>query len=216
MNTKWWNIKTRLLFLLCLLFSLPSSLEGQTRYDKRIHYYRETWEKLIPTHSKIQFAGEMGLLSVGTGWDYGKKNQWETDIFLGFLPKYDSEHFKITFTLKQNYIPWSINLKKGFSLEPLACGFYFNTIFNDEFWTSEPERYPHGYYGFSSKIRANIFLGQRITYNIDPERRYTAKEISFYYELSTNDIYLISAVGNKYLRPKDYLRLSFGLMLQWL
>lgn len=216
MSMKWLGIKTRLFFGVFFLFLPAFSLWGQNRYDKRIHHYRQTWEKLIPSHSKIQFAGEMGLLSIGTGWDYGKKNQWETDVFLGFLPKYDSNQVKITFTLKQNYIPWSIDLKKGFSLEPFTCGFYFNTLFNGQFWTREPERYPHGYYGFSSKIRANIFLGQRITYNIDPERRYTAKEISFYYELSTNDIYLLSAIGNKYLRPRDYLRLSLGLILQWL
>ena len=40
-------------------------------------------EALIPTHTKIQFAGNMGLLSFGTGWDYGRRNQWETDVFFG-------------------------------------------------------------------------------------------------------------------------------------
>ena len=43
-----------------------------TRYDKRVHRFRRNWERIIPTHSKIQFAGNMGLLSFGTGWDYGK------------------------------------------------------------------------------------------------------------------------------------------------
>ena len=75
------------------------------KYDKRIHRYRSAWEALIPTHTKIQFAGNMGLLSLGTGWDYGKRNQWETDIFLGVLPKYQSDCTRLTFTLKQSYIP---------------------------------------------------------------------------------------------------------------
>lgn len=52
-----------------------------SRYDRRVHRYRKRWEALIPTHTKIQFAGNMGLLSLGTGWDYGKRNQWETDVF---------------------------------------------------------------------------------------------------------------------------------------
>ena len=38
-----------------------------TRYDKRVHRFRKNWERIIPTHSKIQFAGNMGLLSFGTG-----------------------------------------------------------------------------------------------------------------------------------------------------
>ena len=191
--------------LMLLLFS-PGSFAQQdsivkpNKYDKRIHRYRGHWEKLIPTHTKVQFAGNMGLLSFGTGWDYGKKNQWETDVFLGFIPKYDSKSTKVTMTLKQNNMPWSLNLGRGFS--------------TDEFWVHEPDRYPKGYYGFSSKIRSHIFLGQRLTYDIDPQRRYTAKSITFFYELSTCDLYLISAATNSYLRPRDYLSLSFGLKLQ--
>lgn len=97
------------------LITAPDTIQHTSsphnRYDKRVHRYRKHWEKLIPTYSKLQFAGNMGLLSVGTGWDYGKRDQWETDIFLGFLPKYQSDKAKLTFTLKQNYIPWSLPIK---------------------------------------------------------------------------------------------------------
>ena len=172
--------------------------ELNSKYDKRVHRYRRNWEKMIPTHTKIQFAGNMGLLSFGTGW----------------VPKYDSKHTKVTMTLKQNYMPWSLHLGKGFSTEPLACGCYFNTVFGSEFWVREPERYPKGYYNFSSKVRSHIFLGQRLTYDIDPKQRHTAKAITVFYELSTCDLYLISAVTNSYLRPRDYLSLSFGMKLQ--
>ncbi|WP_305067525.1 hypothetical protein [Jilunia laotingensis] len=207
-----------MLFILCgqEIAAQDSICSHPTKYDKRVHRYRCHWEKLIPTHTKIQFAGNMGLLSFGTGWDYGKKNQWETDIFLGFIPKYQSKRTKITMTLKQNYMPWSLELGKGFSTEPLSCGLYFNTVFGDQFWVHEPDRYPKGYYGFSSRIRSHIFLGQRLTYDIDPQRRYTAKSITVFYELSTCDFHLISAVTNRYLRPKDYLSLSFGIKLQLL
>ena len=127
----------------------------------------------------------MGFLSAGIGWDYGKRDQWESDIFIGFIPKYDSKRAKTTMTLKQSYLPWSFDLKKGFSIEPLACGLYFNTMFGDEFWVQEPDRYPKGYYGFSTKIRTHVFLGQRFTFTIDPERRFRSKSISLFYELNT-------------------------------
>lgn len=187
-----------------------------SRYDNRIHRFRSHWERIIPTHSKIQYAGNMGLLSFGTGWDYGKRNQWETDILLGFIPKYSSKKAKVTMTLKQNYMPWSINIGKGFSTEPLTCGLYVNSVFGDQFWVNEPERYPKGYYGFSSKVRFHVFMGQRLTYDIDPQRRFLAKSVTFFYEISTCDLYVISAVNNSYLRPRDYLSLSFGLKFQWL
>lgn len=186
-----------------------------SRYDNRVHRFRRNWERIIPTHSKIQYAGNMGLLSFGTGWDYGKRNQWETDVLLGFIPKYSSKKAKVTMTLKQNYMPWSINIGKGFSTEPLACGLYMNTVFGNQFWVNEPERYPKGYYGFSSKVRFHVFMGQRLTYDIDPQRRFMAKSVTFFYEISTCDLYVISAVNNSYLRPRDYLSLSFGLKFQW-
>lgn len=53
-----------------------------SKYDKRIHRFRKGWNSLIPTHNKIQYAGNMGMFSFGTGWDYGKRDQWETDSIL--------------------------------------------------------------------------------------------------------------------------------------
>ena len=156
---KWSIFKYALCAGLMLIWFSPevsaqqAPAELNSKYDKRVHRYRRNWEKLIPTHTKIQFAGNMGLL-------------------------------------------------------------YFNTVFGNEFWVREPDRYPKGYYNFSSKIRSHIFLGQRLTYDIDPKQRHTAKAITVFYELSTCDLYLISAVTNRYLRPRDYLSLSFGLKLQ--
>lgn len=226
-NMSWLNtnyiLRAGVLYVLLLLSGLMSATcqtnapeqTQHTRYDNRVHRFRRNWERIIPTHSKIQYAGNMGLLSFGTGWDYGKRNQWETDVLLGFIPKYSSKKAKVTMTLKQNYMPWSINIGKGFSTEPLACGLYVNTVFGNQFWVNEPERYPKGYYGFSSKVRFHVFMGQRLTYDIDPQRRFMAKSVTFFYEISTCDLYVISAVNNSYLRPRDYLSLSFGLKFQW-
>ena len=187
----------------------------QNKYDHRIRRYRNRWEALIPVYSKIQFAGNIGLISVGPGWDYGRHNQWETDMLFGILPKYQSKKAKLTFTLKQNYIPWDLRIKESpFSINPLTCGMYVNTVFGDDFWVNEPDRYPKGYYGFSSKIRFHVFLGQRVTFNIDQKHRFMAKQISLFYEISTCDLYVISAFTNKYLKPKDYLSLSFGIKMQ--
>ncbi|MDR2843614.1 MAG: hypothetical protein LBV57_03085 [Candidatus Symbiothrix sp.] len=189
-------------------------LIAQNGYDKRVEKRQDKWAKLIPTHTLVQFAGGMGFLSLGTGWDYGKKEQWETDALLGFLPKFSTDKNKITFTMKENYIPWKKDFNDYFAYNPLTCGLYFNTIFDDDFWVNQPDKYPNKYYSFSTKIRFNIYVGQRFTFKIPPEKRVFAKEISAFYEISSSDLYIISAVGNGYLKPQDYLRLSFGLKLQ--
>lgn len=182
-------------------------------YNKRINQYKQSWEKLIPMHTVFQYAGGMGLFSIGAGWNYGSKHQWETDFLFGYLPQYSSERGKLTMSIKQNYIPWHVPLKNHLSLEPLECGIYMSTVFSDEFWTSEPSRYPKGYYGFSTRIRTHVFIGQRLRYEIPERYRKLAKSMTLFYEISSCDLYIVSAFTN-HLKPDDYLRLSFGVKFQ--
>lgn len=202
------------IYLGILLFLFSTNVMAQSKYEKRVESYKSQWDKLTPRYVKIQYAGGMGLISIGTGWDYGKNKQWETDLLFGYLPRYSTKKSKITFTLKQNFIPWSKRLNKNFSLEPLATGLYVNTIFDGEFWVNEPDKYPNGYYSFSTKMRFNIYIGQRITFHIPSEKRFFTKSITAFYEISSNDLYIASAFTNSYLKPTDYLRLSFGLKMQ--
>ena len=186
----------------------------QNKYEKNIERYKTFWNRLIPSHTKIQFAGSMGLISIGPGWDYGKKQKWESDILIGFVPKYSSSKAKMTFTFKQNFIPWNKKISNYFSFNPLTTSIYLNSVLNNKFWNKNPERYPKGYYTFSTKIRINLSLGQRLSFNIQEAQRKKIKAFSIFYELGTNDIYLISKLNNKYLKAKDYLGLSFGIKIQ--
>ena len=90
--------------------------------DFRSHRGYEGWERSIPTHVKLQYAGGMGFMSFGVGWDYGRKCRWETDILIGILPKVYSDQMHMTFTFKQNYIPWNIRCCDQFTIEPFSCG----------------------------------------------------------------------------------------------
>lgn len=203
------------LFLLCLL--MPFSLQAETRidsislYEKRIKKYESGWKKLIPQYQKVQFAGSIGLVSIGTGWAYCN-NKLETDILLGFLPKYQDKRAKLTFTIREQYIPWSLNIgETNWKMEPLTCGLFMNTILDGRFWETEPGgKYPSNYYNFSTKIRFHIFVGQQVTYKFS-KKKSLHKSISFYYQLSSCDLYIVSAVQNSYLKPTDYLSLAFGL-----
>ena len=207
----------RLIFSISLLFiSAASIAQEESGYDypyqKRIEGYQSMWSKIIPSHTKLQYAGSMGFLSVGIGWHYGTKDRWETDLFLGFLPKYSTDRVKMTMTLKQNYIPWNVRLgQKGFSFDPLTSGLYITTIFGRQFWAVDPDYYPSGYYGFSTKFRFNLSIGQRFSYTPPLKKRQLSKTFSVYYELSVNDLYLASALRNSYLKPSDYLSLSLGV-----
>lgn len=196
-----------------VLLEMPSHV---SKYDKRQHRYRKSWAMLIPTQTVVQYAGNMGFISMGIGWDYGKHRQWETQWMLGFLPKFNSKTAKVTMTVKENYIPWSFELGEGFSLEPLTCGLYVNTIFGHEFWAQQPVRYPNKYYLVSTKIRPSIFVGQRVTKQIPENKRKFMKSVTFYYEMSTTDTYLLMRLRNSSIKFEDFVSLSLGLKMQLL
>ncbi len=208
----------RLLLPLVCLIAVPAvraqtgSTHRPTRYERSTERYKSFWRNLIPNQTKLQYAGSIGLVSASAGWHYGHAHRvWESDIYLGFLPRYNTRRSRLTMALKQSYVPFRISINEGFGIEPLACGLFFSTIFGEEFWSNQPAKYPKHYYGFSTKIRANLFVGQRLRFPIPSEKRRRSNCISLYYELSTSELYLISYCTNRYLTLQDILSLSFGL-----
>ena len=188
--------------------------DSLTRYDRRILRYRRHWDVLMPTQSVIQTCGNMGIISVGIGWDYGKRRQWETHLLFGIIPKYDSDAVKCTITLKENFIPWRKDWGKGWEFEPLECTLYLNTVLGHDFWTKQPTKYESGYYPFSTRVRPNVGFGERFTYHIPNSRRKRVKSITMFYELSTNDIYFMRFYRNGNANFWDVFGLSLGAKLQ--
>lgn len=189
--------------------------EMEQRHDRNLQRYKHGWSKLIPQYQKIQYAGSMGLISFGVGWDYGKKEQWETDLFLGYLPRFDGKQGHATITLKENYIPWKLKIGSGkWMAEPFTVSLYMNKIFGDEFWSREPDKYPDGYYGLATNLRFNLSFGQRISMRVRPIG--LSDNLTFFYEFGTNDLYIISYATNKYLRFTDIFNLSLGIKLKFL
>lgn len=188
-----------------------------SRYDLRVHRYRRHWGALIPTQLILQNAGNMGYLSMGIGWDYGRRRQWETHLLVGFIPKYSSSRAKVTTTLKETYTPFSIYVGRGFAVEPLSTGLYVNTVYGGEFWGRQPGRYPVKYYeALSTKFRVNAFLGQRVTMRVPNNRRLFVKSVSAFYELSVCDLYVRAMFQDSSVSLWDVLALSLGLKVQLL
>ena len=212
---------------LLLLLALPTEAQTDTtaadtlpvapKYERRISRYRSAWQSLIPTQFILQNAGNMGLLSLGIGWNYGRRDQWETHLLVGRMPKYRSTRGKMTMTLKETFIPWRIGIGKGWDVEPLTTGLYINTVFGHEFWKSQPNRYPDKYYEFmSTKFRLNVFLGERITKTVPNNRRKFIKSITGFYELSTCDLYIRSMIQDSNVHLNDIVGLSLGVKLQFM
>lgn len=223
-----WNFRRLIVLLAGCLWLLPAAaqepsfvpvasirLGAHKRLDWREHRGYEGWERLLPTHVKAQYAGGMGFMSFGCGWDYGKKCRWETDVLVGFLPKAWSDRTHATFTLRQNYIPWSIRCCERFAVEPFTTGLYLNFISGEDYWVREADKYPgDSYYGFTSRLRAHLYVGQRFTYYLKNDG--LLRNITLYYELSANDLDIIAKCGNKSLDLFEIVYFSLGIKFQLL
>lgn len=192
-----------------VLFLFPFSSGAQAEEEEKVERYAHQWNRLMPKQVKLQFAGSMGMFSLGTGWNYGLNSRWETDLFMGFIPRIDDVKGHITMTLKQTYTPFQLKLNDAISYEPLTAGAYINKIFGSYFWNRLPDKYPRNYYFWATNTRFNVFVGQAFTFKRGGS--FTQSNWSFYYEVNTNDLYVISAIGNREIKLNDIVSLSFGL-----
>jgi len=194
-----------------LIFFVPeiANAESHSKHDRIMERYQSNWSRLIPRQTKLQFAGSMGMFSSGPGWFYGKRNQWETDFYIGFIPKINGNKGHVTTTLKQTYTPFRVQLNDRFAFEPLTGGIYISKIFGEYFWSRLPEKYPENYYFWAVNTRFHIFMGEAISLKL--KEKMIGNEVAFFYEFNTNDLYLISAIQNKTIGLKDIVSLSFGL-----
>ena len=184
-------------------------------YYRRLQKRQEHWDKLIPNLFTLQYAGDIGLISAGLGWDYGRSNQWETHLLVGFLPKRFQYHHYWTLTLRQTYAPWNLHftcLNQRWSVKPLFVNLSLNSILHGAFWTSEPDRYPHGYYGFSSRLRFHLGIGQRFSFHIPEQKRFLSRKVSVYYEISTCDLYVRQKAISHSIPLKDILAIGVGVI----
>ena len=200
-----------------LLDSIDSLNRRLNAHERKLTRYHRFWNSLIPDFARVQYAGSVGLINAGAGWAYGSHDQWETDFMIGYVPEYDAGYPFATLTLRETFVPWTKNLyRQRYSFQPLSCGIFINTVLDSDYWVNEPGKYPgSSYYRFASKIRFHVFVGQRYTYIVPEARRTLGNKVSFVWELSTCDLYVVSKFINHTLPLIDILSLSFGLKLEF-
>lgn len=168
--------------------------------------------RMIPRQFTAQYAGSIGVGALGVGWHYGRRDQWETDLMLGYLPRFHADRARVVFAAKERFVPWHLDVGRGWRVEPLTAGLFASSIFGPGFWIAEPSRYGGNYYRFTSRVRANIFLGQRVGLALPPRCRGGRRHsLSAYYELSSCDLYIVSAFPNRRIRLADVLSLAVGV-----
>ena len=219
------NVKRLYISIFVVLCSITSVMAADTlvidtpvinqqickKYAMRVERMQNRWNKLIPNIASLQYAGGIGMFSLGVGWDYGKRQQWETHLMFGFLPKSGMREGYASMTIKEVYTPFDVTLNRGLSWNPFYVTLMLNTTLDGDFWVKEPERYPDGYYGFSNKVRFHLGFGQKFEIRNLQHRSHLFKDFTFYYEVSSCDLYIRQKFLNSSIPLKDLLSIGIGL-----
>lgn len=179
----------------CLLLSLPAVAKDTSRRNK-----------LVPDHVKTQYAGGIGFISLGLGYQ-SRGEQLEGDFYYGYVPKSVGGLYIHAVSSK---LTWHMVKKlqgKSFELRPLSAGVLVSYTFGKQYFLFWPENYPYSYYDFPTALHAGVFIGGRVDKPFKNGQR-----VGLYYELGSNDREISSYLVNRSsLKLTDILNLAIGI-----
>lgn len=165
-----------------------------------------------PYYVKTQFAGSIGLVSVGFGRQ-SFNGRLDTDVSLGYLPQRFGGDRIFTAALKTTFLPFKPVKVNALDWHAFTTGLQVSYTFGDEYFASErtQSRYPGPYYRFSTALRLYLFGGGQVNFTrVEKLHRFGA-----YYEVGTMGEYLISYIQNpKYLSPGKIFHLALGVKMR--
>lgn len=169
-------MKILILFLCTLLSTLHVS--GQTK-DSTFLY------KIMPQNIKIQHAGNIGMFSVGFGYQSPNK-KWKGDFMYGIVPPKYADKAIHSITLKGKFAPINTTYTPDLSVNWLNTGLWVSRALGSKYFRGLPDYYDDGYYYFSTAMHIGVFVGSEVKY----------KKLGFYYEVGTTEKHIINYVKN--------------------
>lgn len=212
------NIKIIICILICVLTSnkLYSQSSFLNSYLNKSDTLTINSEQIviprrvfIPDHNRLQFAGEIGFISAGFGYNFGKR--YEITFMMGLQNKFfgGSEESIITTSIKNTinlYHPIVFN--KRFSFIP-TLGLSINWGYTNNTFNKLPSHYPESYY-FQNKIHLAPFIGGKLRFDCN-KRNCHRRAIELYAELGSLDAYILECIRTDYVSIGDILNLAIGV-----
>jgi hypothetical protein len=195
--------KILLLLTALLLFTNTFSQDATLVKDKE---KQKAW--YVPDYAKMQFAGNLGVLSVGVGYQLFN-NVLYTELLYGYVPVSISKANEIHLISIKNTFPLFRKKIGNYTVSPIA-GFTGTLETGNNSFLVLPDKFPKGYY-VPSAIHFTLFIGTLVHKNFVNSK--IIKGIDFYYELGTVETYLWSAITSKEVGLNDIFSSAIGVNL---
>ena len=183
-------------FLVCIALPKHPLSAGECMQDAR-----------HPIYIKMQYAGNMGLVSVGAGKTVFNKRT-TVDLNYGYLPESINGVEVHTFALRP-----AVHFK-GFTATNVNTGYYLGAALTysrtNNTYLQYPSYYPRDYY-MPNAVHINPMLGILMKKSLSHD--IPQKQLAFFAEIGTVDVKLIDALANRAINAAMVWSLSFGMAL---
>ena len=161
----------------------------------------------VPDYVKAQFAGNIGLVSVGAGYQLFDKVLY-TELIYGFVPKSASKADNIhLITIKNTFPLYRKKIGENLTITPIA-GIATTLDIGTNSFTTLPSKYPEGYY-FPTAVHFTLFGGALV--HKDFKKPKIFKGVDFYLEFGTVETYLWYALATKEVNLIDVFSADIGV-----
>lgn len=160
----------------------------------------------MPDHYMVQYAGGIGFLSIGAGynlWDW-----YEPTLLIGYVNEtfgnsakaVTTVSIKNSFVLFRKHLPEQIKFRGGISV---------NMGLTNNLFRQLPPHYPEKYY-FQNKVFLSPFLGGEWQIKLNQKHLKTG---GLFFEFNTRDAYLLECLRTDYVKFHKIWNLGLGVTI---
>ncbi|WP_036821295.1 hypothetical protein [Polaribacter sp. Hel1_85] len=194
-------MKIKNIFIVSILVLFFSNSYAQ----ETISVKEKSW--YVPDYVKTQFAGNIGLISVGVGYQLFNEVLY-SELLYGFVPESASKADNIhLITIKNTFPIFRKEIGENLTISPIA-GFTTTLDIGTNSFTTLPSKYPDGYY-FPTAVHFTLFGGALI--HKDFKKPKIFKGVDFYLEFGTVETYLWYAITLKEVDLIDVFSADIGV-----
>ncbi|ACT92574.1 hypothetical protein [Dyadobacter fermentans] len=170
--------------------------------------YAQSGQKLVPDFAQLQYAGSIGWMGVGAGYEFFNRRV-RTHLQYGYVPPDKGGRLHLL-SGAVFYQPVRIKAGARWEINPLDIGFKASYQFGNNYFFNLPSRYPPNYYWWKPALRMHLATESSITRKL--RRNASIRSVSAYLEFNTNDLYLVSYVLNAgSLRVTEVVKAGLGI-----
>ena len=165
------------------------------------------FREFVPDYAKLQFAGQIGLLSLGAGYSWWDA-RIEPELAYGYVPEWAGGIAVHTLSQKTTLSPGKFAVRGGLSISPLLLGYSANFGMGKKYELIQPRK--HWDYYWPSALHFWFFAGAKARLDFAPTRS-PIHAIGAVVEMGTLNAYWQAYWSNDTIPLKQALSLALAV-----